>query len=253
MTISNKTSNQRSTYRVGAQGGASEIFVGLANGPVKAELGDVSSRGCGFTLPLEYEPELTEGLEFVVRMLVGGECMPQLFIRAIVRSVRTVEEGVRVGAQFVDTERLYTQLREPQWRFFNRREAFRVSPADPRGRPLRARFHIPGQPEPRSLALYDLSSTGLSVSLRPPNDLSVPKHIPIRVAFAIPEVTKPELGDRKIDLYIRFVHRTSIEGRTRIGFRIDAQNTPELEFQSESILRYVLERQRQLLAADRTT
>lgn len=238
-----RTANQRATYRVAANAGSeTQLWVGLRAGPVLAELDDVSSRGCGFWLTEEQAAELSEGSQLVIRILIGGPTMPQLFIKGSVRGLRPVDGRVRVGVAFDDPERLYTQLQEPQWRYFNRRGAFRVPPADERGRPLRARFQVPGQEEVRSFALHDLSSSGLSISLRPPNDATFPKHIPVSVEFLLPGALAPT------ELWVMFVHRTVIDGRTRIGFRIDEQRTEDCEETCEQILRYVLERQQQLLS-----
>jgi len=181
--------------------------------------------------------------DIVLRFLVGGPGMPQLFVKGVVRGLREVSEGTRIGVQFSDVERLYTQLKEPQWRFFNRRQAFRVPPADSRGRPLRAQFHLPAATEPRSVPIHDLSSSGLSVWLAPMNDVAFPKHLPVRVTFSLP-------GDEGgFDLRVAFVHRTKLDGKFRVGFCIDMGRTMDAEGQAERILKYVLERQRQLLAA----
>ena len=236
--------DQRAAYRVEATGEDAKLWVGLSTGPAEAQLEDISARGCGFTLPREAAEGLAVGNELVLRLLVGGAGMPQLFVRAILRNRIDQEDAdaTRFGAEFLDPDRLYTQLKEPQWLYFNRRGAFRVPPADDRGRPLRARFHLPGRKAPRSIALHDLSSSGLSVSLRPENDVAFPREGPIRVSFTLP-VDAVEGA-----LVVRFVHSTMIEGRRRVGFRIDPERTKDVEVQSETILRYVLDRQRHLLS-----
>ena len=241
--VNDRLPDQRSAYRVRAAPGDSDITLGLASGPVAARLADVSARGCSFILPARHATELEPGTEIVLRMRIGGSNMPQLFIRAAVRSRFEESDGLRVGVQFVDSERLYNQLREPQWRFFNRRQAFRVPPADERGRPVRAKFELPGEETPRSVQLHDLSSTGLSISIRPVDDFTLPTDEPIYATFALPGVP------RKLDLFVRFVHRRHIEGRIRVGFKIDMIGTVQAEEQCELILRYVLERQRQILHA----
>ncbi len=243
MKLPNRNPDQRSTYRVRSAGDDSEVFVAFKSGPVKAVLDDLSARGCGVIVGPESGATLSVDDEIVLRLLVGGKGMPQLFVKGVVKGLRDVPEGVRIGVQFSDTERLYTQLKEPQWRFFNRRQAFRVPPADARGRPLRAHFHLPGADEARSVPVHDLSSSGLSVWLAPKNDVAFPKRLPMRVAFNLP-------GDGEaFDLRVAFVHRTKVEGKFRVGFRIDMERTLNADSQAERILRYVLERQRQLLAA----
>ena len=235
--------DQRSTYRVRAAPSDAAMTLGLGGGPVAASLADVSARGCSFVVPETHAPELEVGTELVLRMRIGGPRMPQLFIRGVIRSRSVDDGGLRVGVQFLDTDRLYHQLQEPQWRFFNRRQAFRVPPVDERGRPLRAKLEIPGEDKPRSVQVHDLSCTGLSISIRTIDDFEIPKDEPICATFALPGV--PQM----LDLVLRFVHRRHIDGRIRVGFRIDTIGTVRMEEQSELILRYVLERQRQILHA----
>lgn len=243
LKLPNRKSDQRTTYRVRAAGDESEVFVALRSGPVKAHLDDLSARGCGVVVETDVEGLPDENGDIVLRLLVGGSGMSQLFVKGTVKGIREVENGVRLGIQFSDVERLYAQLKEPQWRFFNRRQAFRVPPADSRGRPLRAHFHLPGAEQPRSIPVHDLSSTGLSVWLAPKNDVPFPKHLPVRVTFRLPS------NPGEFDLRVLFVHRTRVEGKQRVGFRIDTERTADADGQAEKILRYVLERQRQLLAA----
>lgn len=235
--------DKRTAYRVRAAPGDSDITLGLASGPLAARLADVSALGCSFIVPESHARELQPDTELVLRMRIGGPRMPKLFLRGVVRSQIEESGGLRVGVQFVDTDRLYNQLREPQWRFFNRRQAFRVPPADERGRPVRAKFELPGEHAPRSVQLHDLSSTGLAISIRPVDDFEVPTDEPIYATFSLPGVP------RSLELTVRFVHRRHIEGRIRVGFRIDMIGTLQAEEQCEMILRYVLERQRQILLA----
>lgn len=240
---SKRPSEKRSAYRVSTSSSEAEIFIATQSGPLAAKLDDLSAQGCGFVVVPQGGIELAEEAELTLRILVGGPMMPQLFVRATIRSVRKTEEDgeVRCGVRFLDTERLYSQLRLPQWRYFNRRQAFRVPPADERGRPLRGRFLIPGQSEPRSIQLHDLSSSGLATDLKPKDDITFPKALPVKVLFNLPGT------EDEFELCVTFVHRTTVDGRIRTGFRIDAARTEGFEEQSERILRYVLERQRQLL------
>lgn len=243
LKLPNHNSDQRSTYRVRSTDDDSEVFVALPSGPVKARLEDLSARGSAVVVDNEARGLPQENEEIVLRLRVGGPGMSQLFVKGIVKSLAVVENGVRIGVHFSHVERLYAQLEESQWQFFNRRQAFRVPPADSRGRPLRAHFHVPGAQEPRSVPIHDLSSTGLSVWLAPKNDISFPKHLPVRVTFCLPN------NPGEFDLRVIFVHRTKVEGKSRVGFRIDAERTTDADGQAEKILRYVRERQRQLLAS----
>lgn len=235
-------SDQRALYRVRANSTEAQVFVGLPDGPVRAELRDLSARGCGFVLPTASAASLEQGGVVMLRMVVGGDDLPHLFVRAVVRSLGAADGGTRVGVEFDDLERLFQQIQPVQWRFFNRRQAFRVPPADERGRPLRGRFHIPGIEEPRSVPIHDLSCSGLATEVRPQDEAPFPKHLPLRVQFRLPNIAQ------EVDVRALFVHRTVVEGRVRTGFRFDPMRTEDLDHQSERILRYVLDRQRRLLA-----
>lgn len=233
--------SNRAVYRVHAGGEGARVWVGLKTGPAEAILEDVSSQGCGVFLTAEQAELVGDLEEFVLRLQIGGKTMSQLFVKGVIRSRRPSDDGVRFGLEFLDPERLYTQLKEPQWRYFNRRRAFRVEPADSHGRPLRAKFFLPGAKEPRSLALHDLSSTGLSVALRPNVEVRFPEQSAIRVVFTLPS----DMAD--VDLRVRFVHSTPRGGRRRVGFEVIENETPDIEETQERVLKYVLDRQRQLL------
>ena len=127
------TLENRTTYRVAINDGQGTLWVGLKSGPAKSRLDDASSRGCGFTLSAEEAVGLEEGGELVLRIKIGDERAPQLFIRSEIRALRPDGDVVHVGALFKDCDRLYQQLDVSQWRYFNRRGAFRVPPANHRG------------------------------------------------------------------------------------------------------------------------
>lgn len=223
--------------------GQGTLWVGLKSGPAKVVLDDVSSRGCGFTLKSEQAADLAEGGELVLRMMVGDKKAPQLFIRSEIRSLRSDGDVVHIGSVFKDSERLYQQLDVSQWRYFNRRGAFRVPPVNHRGEPLRASFHARDSDERARHTVNDLSSSGLAIRLSGTEKYRLSETECVRVTFELPGVPDP------LDLQVRFVHRTLIQGVERVGFSIDMRATEIAEQQSETILRYVMERQSELLRA----
>lgn len=235
------TPENRSTYRVALDGSQGTLWVGLKSGPARVILDDVSSRGCGFTLDAETGASLAEGGELVLRMKVGDKTSPQLFIRSEIRSCREDNGVVHVGVLFKDCDRLYQQLDVSQWRFFNRRGAFRVPPVNHRGEPLRASFYDEGAEQPLRYTVHDLSSSGLSIRLSIATDYILSESKCVRVTFELPGI------DEAFDLQVRFVHRTFVEGIERIGFIFDTREGNDGEAQSEALLRYVLERQSALL------
>ncbi len=231
----------RSTYRVDVSESQSTLWIGLPSGPMKVRLDDVSSRGCGFVLDAESAAILSEGDELVLRLKVGPETSPQLFIRSEIRSLREENKTMRVGVAFKDCDRLYQQLDVPQWLYFNRRGAFRVPPCNHRGDPLRASFFDYKSRDEQRFTVNDLSSSGLSIRLSSSSEFTLSETQLIRSTFELPGV------EEAFDLKMRFIHRTFVQGVERIGLQFDPVATRRFEPQSERILGYVLERQGQLL------
>ncbi len=238
-----KKGERRSAYRVGATASDGKLWLGLPSGPAEATLHDVNARGCGCQLPTDVGKAIREGDSLKVRIAIGGAGVPQLYLRAIVRSIQKKEKGyLYFGLEFQDVERVFTQLRDHQWRYFNRRAAFRVAPLRSDGEREVARFIIPGSKTTHNFPLHDLSATGLSLSLRRTEPVEFPENTNIQVKFQLDGHATP------FDLRVRLVHRTNMEGRLRIGFHIDVEATPLSEEQCDSIADYVIERQRLALA-----
>lgn len=241
MKITNFNPENRSSYRVPVGEAHGTLWVGLKSGPAMVRLDDVSSRGCGLTLTAEEATGVEEGSELVLRMKVGDERAPQLFIRSEVRSLRTEHGFVHIGVLFKEQDRLYAQLDPSQWRYFNRRGAFRVPPANHRGDPLRASFYDHGSREEVRFTINNLSSSGLAIELASGHEFDMSESECIRVNYELVGVPQP------LDLHVRFVHRSFVDGVERIGFVYDMKATRDAEAQCETILRYVMERQSQLL------
>ena len=154
----------RSAYRVPVAGTHSTLWIGLPRGPLEVRLDNISSRGCGFTVDLDSAASLEEGAELVLRMKAGERTSPQLFIRSEIRAIRVESEGVRVGVQFKERDRLYQQLDVSQWLYFNRRGAFRVPPVQSPRRPATSELLRPqvdpgaASNGPRSLLVRDVGS-----------------------------------------------------------------------------------------------
>ncbi|MEM8714011.1 MAG: PilZ domain-containing protein, partial [Planctomycetota bacterium] len=102
-------------------------------------------------------------------------------------------------------------------------------------------FFDRGSKEPTRFTVNDLSSSGLAVRLSPGHDYELSETKLVRAQFELPG----DHGD--FDLQVRFVHRSFVKGVERIGFLMDLASTEQGEAQSERILRYVMERQSQLL------
>lgn len=231
----------RSTYRVPIQDGQGTLWVGLKSGPVKVRLDDVSSRGLGFTLSAADAEGLKEGDELILRIKIGDDQSPQLFIRSQIRGIREEDGASHIGAFFKDHDRLYQQLTPSQWRFLNRRGAFRVPPADHRGDPLYATFHGSDPDESSRHVVNDLSSSGLAIRLSGRDEYNFPSNMGVQAQFELPGAPDP------FDLRLNLVHRSFVAGVERIGFAIDMERTRRAEDQTEAIVRYVMGRQSELL------
>ena len=106
---------------------------------------------------------------------------------------------------------------------------------------MRASFYDRGSDARVRYTVNDISSSGLAIRLSGQQEYTLSETECVRVTFELPGVLEP------LDLQVQFVHRSFVQGVERVGFVIDMRTTPIAEVQSETILRYVMERQSQLL------
>lgn len=227
---------EREAYRVRLERGPLRAFLVLDDVPQPAELIDLSSGGCALRLPREARTGPAEGDPLTLRFDIHDR---SLFGRAVVRYVE--EDGIhwRIGAQFVERERLWQQLDEDLWRFFNRRQAFRVRPAPAAQGP--ASVTVRWADVEREDVLHDVSTSGLSLRVSTKDDVVFPRHELVQAELRLPPNCEP------FRLGLVFVHDTVVRGSRRVGFRFDPVGTPHLAREQERILQYVLARQRAVI------
>ena len=178
-----------------------------------------------------------------MQLTIGGEGASKLFLRATIRSlIKPDRHTVRLGLSFDGMERVFLQLSGNQWRYFNRRSAFRMGPLRSDGVRETVEFEFPGRRQPLVLPIHDLSRSGLSVTLPAGEPNEFPKGQPIGAKFEL------EVASASFDLVVRVVHESTIDGRIRVGFATDLDQTLHAEEQCDSVAEYVIERQRIALA-----
>lgn len=237
-------SELRSTYRVAPSSIDGKLWLNLPSGAVEARLVDLSAGGCGCELAADVGASLHVGDSLKLQIVIGGAGASKLYLRAIVRSTsKSDKQTVRLGMSFEGMERVFLQLRDHQWRYFNRRSAFRMGPIRSDGERENVRFSVPGRSELLVLPIHDLSANGLSVMLRPGESSEFPEYEPIQAQFDLEAA-----GAMSFDLVVRVVHQTPVDGRIRVGFVIDEDGTPRSEEQCDGVANYVIERQRLALA-----
>ncbi|MEM6567728.1 MAG: PilZ domain-containing protein [Planctomycetota bacterium] len=237
-------SDRRGAYRVQTTRDEGRLWIGLSSGRAEAVLEDISARGLACTVAGPDVDRVFEGDSVPLLVRIGGATAGKLRMRGTVRSIQRLEGGVaRLGMEFEDVERVFPQLQADQWRYFNRRSAFRVPPLDADGKPVDADFTFGGQKDAIRVPLFDLSSSGIGLSFKPAEALDLPREGLVRVRFSLQGV------ERTFDLMVRFVHRTTVGDRVRIGLHIDVDATPDGERQCEEIADYVIDAQRQQLAS----
>ncbi|MEM9381600.1 MAG: PilZ domain-containing protein [Planctomycetota bacterium] len=235
--------DRRGAYRVETTRDEGRLWIGLSSGRAEAVLEDISARGLACTVAGGDVDRMREGDSVPLLVRIGGKAAGKLRMRGTIRSVQRLDaELARIGVEFEDVERVFPQLEADQWRYFNRRSAFRVPPLDAEGRPVEAEFSVAGVRDAVRLPLFDLSSSGIGLSFKPADAPDLPREGLVRVRFVLEGV------ERTFDLMVRFVHRTAVGDRVRVGLRIDVEATADGERQCEEIADYVIGAQRQQLA-----
>jgi hypothetical protein len=229
--------NRREHYRVGD----------LADVPIWAEvveedaitpvhLLDLSFRGVGMRVE-PGGPGFTRGTKLVIRFHAGEESLPVL-ATATVRFIEATDEGTRYGLYFADTRALSEQL--PGWLVgtFNRRSAYRVTPAP--GRPIEARISRIGREEEIQAPLISLSASGCAIMTTPEQADNFRPQQQISIAFT--------LADAVIcHLIANIQYGVPQEGGIRFGIHFNAEKTSGFDEYQRKIRLYVMARERSRL------
>lgn len=233
---------KRREYRVDTAGKGA-IHLRTEDGPVVAEILDISAHGCGARVAESKAGSLVTGasLSIQVRLDEGPQ---KLFLKGRIRNVVATQDGrVRIGIEFEEAGRLIPQLRAEQWRFFNRRSAYRVPPKDLTLEPMRVQLTGRGDAPSMTLALLDLSECGVATLL------------PVRSERVEPGMrftgrVELENDSGALEVALVVVHRTARPDGARLGMEIEEVGDVLVNAEQQAIGEWVVERQRQLLARD---
>jgi len=232
---------ERAAYRTRLERTPVQVSVLTEDGAQAVELIDLASGGCALRVP-----------EALARGLATGAHVRLAFITAertieTEAAVRNIEAGgvrARVGLQFSTPEHLIAQLdgllEGGAWRYFNRRQSFRVRTE--RGAQSAAEFVVLrwGAEEQR-FALHDVSTTGISLRIARREEVQLPSGELIDAELFLPVAGSP------FRLGVVVAHDSEVGGARRIGLRFDDVATPGLARAQEQILQFVLARQRRVL------
>ncbi|MEZ6017695.1 MAG: PilZ domain-containing protein [Planctomycetota bacterium] len=226
----------REAYRVRLERSPLRVIVVVADEDARqVELLDLSAGGCALRAQEGDLPGLTVGATVLLRFESRAR---SLYAQAAVRSHKVVDGWVRVGLQFVERDLLWQQLDEGLWRYFNRRQAYRVSPAREATGP--ATVNVTVGDVQRVDLLHDLSCTGLSLRISNKDPFVFPTDALVDLRFELAQAGAP------FRFGAMLVHDTLVRGSRRVGFRFDPLATPNLQHEQERVLQYVLARQRTL-------
>ncbi len=226
----------REAYRVRLERGPLQVFLVVDDVATQAELIDLASGGAAIGVTAEVALGLRIGAEVSLRIEAGDQ---RVFARSLVRSVGSGDVVIRVGLQFSERERVWAQLDERLWRYFNRRQGFRVGPGRDQRGPAVVTLRGPGTEF--AGVIHDLSTTGLSIRVSTKDDVRFTLGELFSAEFTLPIPGPP------FRLGVVAMHESVVRGSRRVGFRFDPLATPGLEHEVERILQYVLERQRRNL------
>ena len=229
--------NRRQQYRVGDLSDVpiwAEVVAEDSITPVT--LLDLSFRGVGLRVEAG-GPSYTRGTKLVLRFFAGEESVP-VMATATVRFVEYLEDFTRYGLYFDDTQSLSEQL--PSWLVgtFNRRSAYRVTPAP--GRPIEAKISRANRDEEIPAPLISLSASGCAVMLTADQaDVFSPQQ-EVTISFT--------LSDAAICHMIATVqYGVPQEGGIRFGMHFHADKTAGFEQYQQKIRKYVMARERSRL------
>jgi c-di-GMP-binding flagellar brake protein YcgR len=244
--VNDVRTERRQTYRVAGDQAEETVavFVGASSdgrGRIEAELSDLSIKGAQVRIVNESK----------VPAPVGGELHLWLVDRitrveaAVTARVvhRREEVGKRViGLEFTDRHASERLLQAPLARLFNRRAAFRATP-DPADGPVAVTVLAPREARlPLEVgALVDVSTGGLCVDVALAFERGMAAADLVEVVLRLPGTEVP------VTTHGRIRHRSlRSDGRVRYGIEFARKEEPGFHRSYESIVQYVLRRQREM-------
>lgn len=199
---------------------------------------DVTVEGAGVRFPLSTAPTVAMGAE--VELEFGSRRERVLTVAARVRFRREEESYRRYGLEFIDRELVERQLPPALARLFNRRGAFRVRPEDGQVIEITLEgFLDSGGVERTTVALVDLSVTGMAVTVPHEFEEKFAGNVDVRVSFELPGYND------LLNLGATIHYRKLLDDGVHYGIGFNPQRTANFTRQRKAIMDYVVKRYRE--------
>ncbi len=211
---------------------------------VQGKLLDVSGSGAGVSFDIVDAPSLAVG-EHVDLVFDSGSFPGPLTVAAQVQH-RTEDdakhEGTRrYGFRFLEPQQLDAHLPAEARRYFNRRQAVRVSPET--FEPIEVSLRAGERDAPIEVRLHNISVTGVGISLEPVLELSFADRTQVDLSIRLPGSRRP------IGLVGSIRYRRLVGERIHYGIAFDSELTEKFTRKRRALARYVVRRQSQYLRA----
>ncbi len=228
--------NSHERYRVQTGSDDVEMLMELDEQSLPTEITGLSMDGVGFFLPKDGVDamEVGESVRLTCYDMRSG-----LKVH-VIGSIAdwTVEKAThRVDVHFTNQASLAEQLGESEtWRYFNRRQHFRVHPRMSHCR--RSTVVLQWRGHDAVHVLHDVSAGGLSIRLASKDRLQVPRDRPIKALLDLPHTNEV------LEFTLRMVHEVQAGSHRRVGFAIDPVRTPFIAQVEDQLVAAVMEWQR---------
>ena len=239
-------SGRRAEYRVELSE-STDLSVSLpaADGSrIQGRLLDVSASGAGVCFDTHNAPALAVG-QHVDLVFDSGSFAGPLTVAAQVQH-RTENDANREGRRrygfrFLEPQQLDRHLPAEARRYFNRRQAVRVSPGT--FEPIEVSLRTGEDETPIEVRLHNISVSGVGVSLEPALEMSFADRTQVNLSIQLPGSRRP------IGLVGSIRYRRLVGERIHYGIAFDTELTEKFTRKRRALARYVLRRQSQYLRA----
>lgn len=211
---------------------------------VQGKLLDVSGSGAGVSFDTVDAPSLAVG-EHVDLVFDSGSFPGPLTVAAQVQH-RTEDdakhEGTRrYGFRFLEPQQLDAHLPAEAHRYFNRRQAVRVSPEPFEA--IEVSLRAGEEALPIDVRLHNISVSGVGVSLEPALERTFADSTHVEISIELPGTRRPMI------LIGNIRYRRLVGERIHYGIAFDTELTEKFSRKLRVLKRYVARRQSQYLRA----
>lgn len=215
-----------------------DVTVILANGdPVTGKLVDLKAGGLAVALPGKSPPE--EGR--TLRLTIGHAGLGRVEVRAIALESTPSSDGHTCRFRVTHVSAMDSSMPPDLYEVLNRRELFRVRPAQEQ--PVTARLAVPSDEELEwfVVTVTDLSGGGLGLMV---DDALAEKFALVsrlEIELVLPDEEQP------VRVIGRICYRLRLGRRQRLGIEFDARRTKFFPRVQSRIMQFHTRRQRELL------